>query len=160
VSPARIGARIAYVARMTDRGDDDRRAPARRGSAATATRIGAWAARLGRSFGFAARGIWIALPGTNLRVQLVSAGGVVFLTVAYGITGSHLGLVVWSIAAVLAAELMNTAIERTCDFIAELHGIGRDPRIRDIKDLAAGSVLIVALGALVNGIIVFGPELL
>ncbi len=135
----RIGARIPYVARM---------------------RIGAWAVRLSRSFRFATRGIWVAGRGANFRIQLASAGGVVFLTVAYGITGSHLGLVVVSIAAVLSAELMNTAIERTCDFIAELHGIGRDPRIRDIKDLAAGSVLLVALGALVNGIIVFGPELM
>ncbi|WP_117212290.1 diacylglycerol kinase family protein [Allorhizocola rhizosphaerae] len=123
-------------------------------------RIGAWAVRLSRSFRFATRGIWVAGRGANFRIQLASAGGVVFLTVAYGITGSHLGLVVVSIAAVLSAELMNTAIERTCDFIAELHGIGRDPRIRDIKDLAAGSVLLVALGALVNGIIVFGPELM
>jgi len=129
---------------MTDRGDDDRRSPV---------------ARLSRSFRFATRGIWIARRGANFRIQLVSAVGVVFLTVAYGITGSHLGVVVLSIAVVLSAELMNTAVERTCDFIAELHGIGQDPRIRDIKDIAAGSVLIMALGALVNGIIVFGPHL-
>ncbi|HZM74498.1 MAG TPA: diacylglycerol kinase family protein [Candidatus Limnocylindrales bacterium] len=121
--------------------------------------IRAWAVRLGRSFRFAARGIWLARSGPNFRIQLVSAFGVVFLTVAYGMTGSHLGVVVLSITAVLAAELMNTAVERLCDFIANLHGIGLDPRIRDIKDLAAGSVLIVAAGALVNGVILFGPML-
>jgi len=123
------------------------------------TRIGAWAARLGRSFRFATRGIWLARSGANFRIQLASAGVVVFLAVAYGITGSHLGLVVVSITAVLATELANTAVERICDLIAQLHGIGLDPRIRDIKDLAAGSVLVVALGALVNGVIVFGPQL-
>lgn len=145
---------------MTDRGDDDCCTSACHGRAVEATTIGAWAVRLSRSFRFATRGIWVARPGANFRIQLASACGVVFLTVAYGITGSHLGLVVLSIAAVLAAELMNTAVERACDFIAELHGIGRDPRIRDIKDLAAGSVLIMALGALVNGVIVFGPQLM
>ncbi len=145
---------------MTDRGDDDCRPSARRGRAVEGTRLGAWAVRRSRSFRFAARGIRVAWPGASFRIQLVSAGGVVFLTVAYGITGSHLGLVVSSIAVVLSAELMNTAVERACDFIAELHGVGRDPRIRDIKDLAAGSVLIVALGALANGIIVFGPQLM
>jgi len=124
------------------------------------TRIAPWAVRLSRSFRFATRGIWIARSGANFRIQLVSACGVVFLTVAYGITGSHLGLAVLSIAVVLSAELMNTAVERTCDFIAELHSIGRDPRVRDIKDLAAGSVLMVASGALVNGVIVFGPLLM
>jgi diacylglycerol kinase len=127
---------MAYLARMTDR------------------------RRLIRSFRFATRGIWISRPDPNFRIQLVSAGGVAFLTAAYGITGSHLGLVVISIAAVLSAELMNTAVERLCNFIAELHGIGRDPRIRDIKDIAAGSVLVMALGALANGIIVFGPHLM
>jgi diacylglycerol kinase len=115
--------------------------------------------RLGRSFRFAARGVWIARSGGNFRIHLVAAGVIVSLTVAYGITGSHLGLVVLSVAAVLAAELMNTAVERLCDLIAELHGLGWDSRIGDIKDLSAGAVLVVAAGALVNGIIVFGPRL-
>jgi diacylglycerol kinase len=110
-----------------------------------------------RSFGFAARGIWVATTGRNLRIQLFAAAVVLFLTVGYGLTGSHLGLVVVSITAVISAELMNTAIERLSDFIARLHGIDEDPRIRDIKDLAAGAVLVVAIGAAVNGVIVFGP---
>jgi diacylglycerol kinase (ATP) len=85
---------------------------------------------------------------------------VLFLIVAYGLTGTRLGLVVVSATAVLSAELMNTAIERLCDLVAELHGIGLDPRIRDIKDVAAGAVLTVAVGAAVNGVITFGPLLL
>jgi diacylglycerol kinase len=84
---------------------------------------------------------------------------VTLLVLAYGITGAHLGLVVLSTAAVVSAELLNTAIERLCDFVAELHGIGLDSRIRDIKDLAAGAVLVVAAGAAVTGTVVFGPEL-
>jgi diacylglycerol kinase len=94
-----------------------------------------------------------------MRIQLVAAAVVTFLVVAGGVTGSRLGLVVGSVTAVIAAELLNTAIERLCDFVAQLHGIGLDARIRDIKDLAAGAVLVVAAGAFVNGVIVFGPEL-
>jgi diacylglycerol kinase len=112
-----------------------------------------------RSFGFAARGLWVARTGRNLRIQLIAAAAVLFLVVAYGLTGSQLGLVIVSVTAVISAELMNTAIERLCDFVAELHGIGTDPRIRDIKDLAAGAVLLVAIGAAVNGMIIFGPLL-
>jgi diacylglycerol kinase len=89
----------------------------------------------------------------------VVAAAVTLLVVAYGVTGTRLGLVVVSITAVLSAEVMNTAVERACDFVAALHGIGKDPRIRDIKDLSAAAVLIVALGATVNGLIVFGPQL-
>jgi diacylglycerol kinase len=113
-----------------------------------------------RSFGFAGRGVWIAAAGRNVRIQLVAAGVVLFLIIAYGITGTRLGLVVVSATAVLSAELMNTAIERLCDLVADLHGIGLDPRIRDIKDVAAGAVLTVAVGAAVNGVITFGPLLL
>lgn len=122
---------------------------------------GAWfvVRRVVRSFRFAGRGVWIARSGSNFRVQLLAAVVVLALLLAYGITGAHLGLVVLSVAAVLSAELMNTAVERLCDFVAELHGIGLDKRIRDIKDLSAAAVLVVAVGAAVTGIVVFGPEL-
>jgi diacylglycerol kinase len=116
--------------------------------------------RLARSIRFAARGVWAARTGPNLRIQLVAAATVVLLVTAYGVTGARLGLVMVSVAAVISAEIMNTAVERLCDFVAELHGIGLDPRIRDIKDLAAGAVLVVAAGAAVNGLIAFGPLLM
>jgi diacylglycerol kinase len=112
-----------------------------------------------RSFGFAARGLWVATAGRNLRIQLFATAVVAFLIVAYGLTGAQLGLVIINVTAVISAELMNTAIERLCDFVAALHGIDQDPRIRDVKDLAARAVLVVAVGAAVNGVIIFGPLL-
>lgn len=52
-------------------------------------------------------------------------------------------LVIVSSAAVLAAELFNTAIERLTDHLhPELH-----PEIRIVKDCAAAAVLCCALGA-------------
>jgi diacylglycerol kinase len=101
----------------------------------------------------------VASSGTNQRIHLAAAAVVAFLAVAYGLTGARLGLVAGATAAVIAVEIVNTAVERLCDFIAELHGIGQDPRIRDIKDLAAGAVLVVAVGAAGIGVIVFGPLL-
>jgi diacylglycerol kinase (ATP) len=112
-----------------------------------------------RSFSFAVRGLWVARTGRNLRIHLFATAVVLALVVAYGLTGSQLGLVIVHVTAVISAELLNTAIERVCDFIAALHGIGEDPRIRDIKDLAAGAVLVVAVGAAANGVIIFGPLL-
>jgi diacylglycerol kinase len=119
--------------------------------------IGVVAGRLRRSFRYAIRGVRVAGSGSNLRIQAVAAAVVIMLAIACGVTGSRLGLLVLSVGAVLAAEIMNTAIERTCDFVAELHGVGQDPRIRDIKDLAAAAVLVVAVGAAVTGVIVFSP---
>jgi undecaprenol kinase len=118
-----------------------------------------WAGRLRRSFGYAIRGVRVAGSGSNLRIQVVAAVVVAALALACGMTGPRLGLVVISIGAVLSAEIMNTAIERTCDFVAEVHGLGQDPRIRDIKDLAAAAVLVVALTAVVIGVIAFSPYL-
>jgi diacylglycerol kinase (ATP) len=109
-----------------------------------------------RSFGYAIRGIWLAWSGPNFRIQLLAAGAVLFLAAAYQVTPADLGLVIVGITIVLSAELANTAVERICDFIGELHGIGLDPRIRDIKDLAAASVLVAAAGAAAIGLTVFG----
>jgi diacylglycerol kinase len=159
VTGARKGPPIAYGALVTEHRAHARRPAASHQRAGGWTSIRAWAVRLTGSFGFATRGVWVARSGANFKIQVVATAVVVFLTVAYGITGSHLGLVVLSITAVISAELMNTAVERTCNLLAELYGLGRDPRIRDIKDLAAAAVLVVAMGAAANGVIVFGPQL-
>jgi diacylglycerol kinase len=111
--------------------------------------------RLGRSFGYALRGIWISRRGPNLRIHLVAATAVALLAWGRGLSGARLGLVTLTVGAVVAAELFNTAIERICDFVAALHGIGRDERIRDIKDLSAGAVLVTALAAVVVAATVF-----
>ena len=48
------------------------------------------------------------------------------------------------IAMVIAAEVMNTAVERIGDYLSEEH----DDKIREIKDIAAAAVLLASLGAL------------
>ena len=57
---------------------------------------------------------------------------------------------------VFAAELFNTAIEQLADVIDPEY----NPKIKAIKDLAAGGVLITALGAAIIGIILFGPRII
>ena len=107
------------------------------------------------SFQYAARGLWVARAGSNFRIQLAGAGATGILAAAFGVRRTHLGLVVLSIVAVLSAELLNSAIERICDLVAGLHGLGWDARIRDVKDLAAAAVLIVCVGAAAIGVLVF-----
>jgi undecaprenol kinase len=51
-------------------------------------------------------------------------------------------------AAVLAAELLNTAVETLADHLSP----ERHPQIRIVKDCAAGAVLIAVLGAIAVGI--------
>lgn len=107
-----------------------------------------------KSFSYAFAGIKVLLREEhNARIHLVAAAAAVAAGFIFGITPGQWMAVVIVIAMVFSAEAVNSAIERTADFVkAE-----RDDRKRDIKDLAAGAVLICAIGAAVVGIIVFLP---
>lgn len=113
-----------------------------------------WVRRRLRSFGYAFRGLAVGWAGPNFRIQLVAAATVLFLAGVYSLTRAEFGLLLVAITIVLSAELANTAVERVCDLIAELHGIGVDARIRDIKDMAAAAVLVAAIGATAIGVTV------
>lgn len=56
---------------------------------------------------------------------------------------------------VWVAEAFNTVIERTMDIISPQ----KDPRVRFIKDLAAGAVVLAAITALITGCIIFIPKI-
>jgi diacylglycerol kinase (ATP) len=64
--------------------------------------------------------------------------------------------VVFAIGLVLAGEAINSAIERLSDVVQP----ERDDRIRDVKDISAGAVLICAITAAIIGFIVFLPKLI
>jgi|GEM_PF-3943165 len=51
---------------------------------------------------------------------------------------------------------INTSIEHVANFIQP----NQDIKIKDIKDLAAGGVLIVALTSLIVGMIIFLPKII
>ena len=62
----------------------------------------------------------------------------------------------WIAAAVLwvwSAEALNTAVERICNLVSP----EPDERIRIVKDVAAGSVLVSAIGAALIGAFTFLP---
>lgn len=64
--------------------------------------------------------------------------------------------VVFAIWLVISAEAINSAIERLADVVQPK----RDERIRDVKDICAGAVLVCAMIAFVIGLIVFLPKLM
>ena len=110
-----------------------------------------------KSFGYAFAGIRVLLREAHTAwIHCVAAVAAVTLGFLFGITPGEWTAVVIVIAMVFSAEAVNSAIERTADFVkAE-----RDDRKRDIKDLAAGAVLLCAIGAAVVGVIVFLPYLI
>jgi diacylglycerol kinase len=116
--------------------------------------------RFARSLCAAVRGVAVAVGGRNLRLQLVAGALVTALALWLGLDGPRLALVLGCVPAVLSAEILNTAIERLCDLVDDEHGLGIDPRVRDIKDLAAGGVLVTSLRATTVGLLLLGPPLL
>ena len=114
--------------------------------------------RVGCALGEAWQGLegaWRSEPNLRLHAAVsavVAAGGLLLrfsqhewlaLTLAMGL--------------VIVAELINTVIERTVDLVV---GLAPDPLARQIKDLAAGSVLVATLIATLIGLLVLGPRLL
>lgn len=63
--------------------------------------------------------------------------------------------IIW-IVMVISAEMMNTAIETTVDLaMPKFH-----EKAKLAKDISAGGVLIVAIGAVVTGIMIFLPKII
>lgn len=107
------------------------------------------------SFRHAGRGIWLLLAQPNARIHLAAAVFVVALGWVLRISGGDWALLVLAITAVLAAEAINTAVERAVDLASPQWS----SLARDAKDLAAACVLITAIGAAVVGVLVFLPYL-
>ncbi len=106
-----------------------------------------------RSFGFAFSGIFQLLrTERNFAIQFSAMILVVLAGFYFSITISE-WLIILSISAlVLSLEALNSALEKVCD----LYSTENDSRIKLIKDIAAGAVLISAIFAAIIGIIVFG----
>ena len=91
----------------------------------------------------------------SARIQAIAALAVVVLGVALRVSAPEWCALVLAMALVLTAEALNTSIESTIDLVSpEFHVLaGR------AKDVAAGAVLIAALGSIAVGLLVFVPHL-
>ena len=115
---------------------------------------GLWRRRVA-SFGHAGRGVWSALRSeVHLRLHAVATVVVIGLGFYSGLSRLEWALVALAVAGVWAAELMNTAIEALTDLASPAY----HPLAGKAKDVAAGAVLLAALGALVVGALVFIPH--
>jgi diacylglycerol kinase (ATP) len=107
-----------------------------------------------RSFFFAARGIkTMFVSQHNAWIHAVATVLVITLGLVAGLTRLEWFVMVLAIVAVWMAESINTAFEFLCDVTSpEFH-----PLVEKAKDVAAGAVLITAIGATAIGALVFVP---
>ena len=95
--------------------------------------------------GFALRGLAQALRSeASLRLQALAFAAALLVLLALRPPAVWWALVILASAAVLAAELFNTAIEHLADLLHPQQSSG----IRLVKDCAAAGVLVAVLGAL------------
>lgn len=110
-----------------------------------------------KSFKWASHGLKYCINSEkNFQVHCCFAAMSVFFGIALKISCVEWILVVMSIAAVLAFEMLNTAIEHLCNIIhPSIH-----PSVKIIKDVSAGAVFLIAIMAVVCGAIIFIPKII
>lgn len=112
--------------------------------------------RRAASFGHAFRGVGAALR-SELHLQFHAGATVVVLGLGFYLQLSPMewALVALAVAGVWTAELFNTALETLTNLASPAY----HPLAGKAKDVAAGAVLLAAVGALAVGALVFGPKI-
>ncbi|GBU07596.1 diacylglycerol kinase [Bacteroidales bacterium] len=109
-----------------------------------------------KSFALAFEGLKVLTLGErNFRFHLLAAALVFLAAFFFEIQTYEWLVLLLTVALVLCAEAANTCIEHVCDFICP----ERNYKIKIIKDIAAGMVLLASIFAAIIGVIIFGPYL-
>ncbi len=109
-----------------------------------------------RSFGYASKGILTLFQAeNNAKVHLLAAIVVIGISLWLGLSVVEWSLLLIQIGLVIAAEAINTAVEKLADLIMPNY----HPEIGIIKDVAAGAVLVLAIVAAIVGLLILGPKL-
>ena len=95
-----------------------------------------------RSFGYAWKGLRQCIgKEQNLSFHLITTIIVIGAGILFDITRTEWMIIILCIGMVVAAELFNTAIERLVDLVSP----ERHPIAGQVKDIAAGAVLVCAV---------------
>jgi len=107
-------------------------------------------------FGYAFAGLaYCFRTQRNFRVHLAIGLLVVLAGFLLGLSWVEWAVVAILIVVVLSAEMVNTMVEALVDLVtAEYH-----PLAKVAKDVAAGVVLLSAIGASVIGVLIFVPKI-
>lgn len=109
------------------------------------------------SFKYALNGLKIVLLSeVNMRIHLMLALLAVVLGLVVELSTIEWMVIFVCIGMVFFAEIINTLIEKYLDiFYPEFN-----PKVGELKDIAAASVLIVAIMSLIIGLLLFIPKIL
>jgi diacylglycerol kinase (ATP) len=109
------------------------------------------------SFRYAANGIAHFVRNEhNAWIHLIVLALVVVAGIFFGITANEWIYITLVAGMVLLSEGFNSAIEYLCNVVSPAH----NEQIGNVKDIAAGSVLIAAITAVIVGLFIFLPYLI
>lgn len=109
------------------------------------------------SFRFAIHGILdVCRHGNNMKIHLVAGLMSILLSIYLQLSTLEWCCILACIFVVLAAEMLNSAIEYTVDLITpDYHELAKKA-----KDAGAGAVLLVSIMAVIIACIIFLPKML
>ena len=113
--------------------------------------------RLIKSFGYAGNGIRLMIKQEqNAKIHLIAMFLVVVMGLFFHISLSEWLSIVLVSGGVFTAEAFNTSIEALSDTIAREY----NKNIKQVKDFAAGAVLVASITAIIVGLIIFLPKII
>lgn len=113
--------------------------------------------RLIQSFKYAFEGINYALnTDQNLVIHFIIACLVIIASLLLRVNPFEMGILGVTILLVISAEMLNSTIERMVDLITKEHRA----EAKIAKDVGAGMVLIVSIGAAIIGFLIFTPYII
>lgn len=112
--------------------------------------------KLLKSFTYAFEGIHYALNSDqNLIIHFIIAMIVTAVSMVLKVKSTEMAILGLTILLVIAAEMINTALEKMVDLITKEHRM----EAKIAKDVSSAMVLITAIGAVFIGLLIFIPYL-
>jgi len=113
--------------------------------------------KLINSFRYAFAGIKTAIKDErNMKIHFGAAIMVVVLGILLHIQVWEWIVCIGWIALVIGAEMLNTAIENTVNLVTKEYSRFAEKA----KDVSAGAVLVIAIGAAISGALIFLPKII
>lgn len=109
-----------------------------------------------KSFWNAISGVfWMLKSERNFQIEVFALLINLFLIVILKVSSVDAAIIIAVSFTVLSLETLNTCVEKICDIIQP----DFDQRIKIIKDMAAGSVFLMAMASVVVGVLIYSKYL-
>ncbi|VAW10665.1 Diacylglycerol kinase [hydrothermal vent metagenome] len=109
-----------------------------------------------KSVGFALRGaLLLARTEASIQAQVCIAAAMTAAGFYFEISKMEWIVQILTIAMILGAEGLNTAVEKIADYIQPEY----DKKIGFIKDISAGAVMMISIAATIIGLIIYLPKI-